>query len=135
MNMDTLYIIFISLGVVGLALVVSFLINKYKINTKNYLDGINTTQIIITLIKSIAKDMGIEEELIAKISYIVNSTLEFMRNLPEEYSKEQKIANGFKLAKELCVSFEIEMNEEREYILKTLITVGFNTYETFERGV
>ena len=130
--MDTLYIILISLGVFGLAFSISYLITKYQIDTKSYLDGINTTETVIALIRSIARDMGVEEELISKISHIVNSVLEFMRNMPEGTPKEVRIAEGIDLAKDLCVSFEIELNEDREYILKTLITVGFNVYETLQ---
>lgn len=130
--MDTLYIIFISLFVVALALVVSFVIKKYNISTKDYLDGIDVTSMVISLTRSIARDMGVEEELVAKISHIVNLTLEYMRNLPEETPKEVKIDDGVALAKELCLSFEIELNEDREYILRTLITVGFNVYKTLQ---
>lgn len=130
--MDTLYIIFISLFVVALALVVSFVIKKYNISTKDYLDGIDVTSMVISLTRSIARDMGVEEELVAKISHIVNLTLDYMRNLPEETPKEVKIADGVALAKELCLSFEIELNEDREYILRTLITVGFNVYKTLQ---
>lgn len=130
--METIYVILISLGVVGLALGVSYLIKRYKIDTKDYLDGIDVTQMIITLIRSIARDMGVEEELIVKVSHIINSTLEYMRNLPEEFTKDERIIKGFDLAIDLCESFEIELNDDREYILFTLITVGFNLYETLQ---
>lgn len=108
------------------------MIKKYNISTKDYLDGIDVTSMVISLTRSIARDMGVEEELVAKISHIVNLTLEYMRNLPEETPKEVKIDDGVALAKELCLSFEIELNEDREYILRTLITVGFNVYKTLQ---
>ncbi len=130
--MDTLYIILIAVGVVSLAIGISLLIKKYQISTKEFLDGLNITQTVISLIRSIARDMGIEEELVVKVSHIINSTLEYMRNLPEEFTKDERIIKGFDLAIDLCESFEIELNDDREYILFTLITVGFNLYETLQ---
>ncbi len=131
MNMDFLYII----GMIILSFLVFFgfliFVSRTKLESKDIEVSIDLTKTILMLIKASAKEMGLgNEHEINKIGEIVIDSLEYIKTIPNSVSKEDKINNGIFYVKELCESFNIELNEEKEYIIIELFKLGFNLLDS-----
>jgi hypothetical protein len=140
--MESIWIILIALGSVGLLSFVSFL--TYKIAKKNnisledVLDNIDQYVDIGTgiaiFVKNVVIDMGINKEDADKYAKLIIDTLEYIKVIDDK--KEVKIAEGIAYALDKAELFGIDITDEREYIIKVIVKLGFNVYEAiFDSGV
>lgn len=121
--MDTtiLYVI-LAVGIAfGVAYLVSYLRRKNLLKQED----------LLFAIKILDLSMGIVEELkiykdkdIKTISLIVRDSLEFGISL---YNTEEDVKeNAVEYAYDLCLSFDIELTDNRKEIIKELIEITFN---------
>lgn len=130
---QTLYIIAICLGIVGLGFSIKYLMDKYKIKNSDLVEGIDIAQTLLTFIEITLKDMkfGNEEE-INKITKIINDSLGYMKELPDTENKKDKIYKATEFSVKMCKELNIELNEDRLYILNNTIVLAYNFIEAIE---
>jgi predicted transcriptional regulator len=124
-------------GFIALALVfvvgLVFLMKKYNINSKQLTDGIDITKTISAVIKITAKELNFaSDEMINKIADIVIDSLDYIRTLANVTTKDEKVQAGIKYVEEMCISFEIELSEDRMFIVTTLMQLGINLLESLD---
>lgn len=129
--MEILYIFLYVLGIAGVAIGVTYLIKKFNLKKEDVVDGIDIGMAIVTFAKNVAVDMGTSKEDAEKYGKLAFDTLEFMKAIVEG-NKEKQIQEGIVYAFEHAEFFGIELNEEREYIISTLIKLVFNIYYAIE---
>ena len=129
--MEILYIFLYVLGIAGVAIGVTYLIKKFNLKKEDVVDGIDIGMAIVTFAKNVAVDMGTSKEDAEKYGKLAFDTLEFMKAIVED-NKEKQIQEGIVYAFEHAEFFGIELNEEREYIISTLIKLVFNIYYAIE---
>ncbi len=129
--MEILYIFLYVLGIAGVAIGVTYLIKKFNLKKEDVVDGIDIGMAIVTFAKNVAVDMGTSKEDAEKYGKLAFDTLEFMKAIVED-NKEKQIQEGIVYAFEHAEFFGIELNEEREYIISTLIKLVFNVYYAIE---
>jgi hypothetical protein len=131
--MEILYIFLYVLGIAGVAIGVTYLIKKFNLKKEDVVDGIDIGMAIVTFAKNVAVDMGTSKEDAEKYGKLAFDTLEFMKAIVEG-NKEKQIQEGIVYAFEHAEFFGIELNEEREYIISTLIKLAFNVYYAIEKN-
>lgn len=131
--MEILYIFLYVLGIAGVAIGVTYLIKKFNLKKEDVVDGIDIGMAIVTFAKNVAVDMGTSKEDAEKYGKLAFDTLEFMKAIVED-NKEKQIQEGIVYAFEHAEFFGIELNEEREYIISTLIKLAFNVYYAIEKN-
>jgi len=129
--METVYAIAIALGAVLGTIGVIKVLQSRKINPKDLTDGIDIMQGLVSFIRVTATDMGLgNKEEIDRITEIVIDTLSYIETLDDDLSKEEKIGNAVIYAEFLCDKFKLELNPDKYYIIQSLITVGYNVYDS-----
>lgn len=129
--MEILYIFLYVLGIAGVAIGVTYLIKKFNLKKEDVVDGIDIGMAIVTFAKNVAIDMGTSKEDAEKYGKLAFDTLEFMKAIVEG-NKEKQIQEGIVYAFEHAEFFGIELNEEREYIISTIVKLVFNVYYAIE---
>lgn len=129
--MEILYIFLYVLGIAGVAIGITYLIKKFNLKKEDVVDGIDIGMAIVTFAKNVAVDMGTSKEDAEKYGKLAFDTLEFMKAIVEG-NKEKQIQEGIVYAFEHAEFFGIELNEEREYIISTLIKLVLNIYYAIE---
>ena len=132
MDFTILYVIGISLGVIGISILVKFLLNKYDINLIDLLRGIDIFKTAMIFIKLCLKEAGIPQEDLKKYSQLIMDSLQYITSLPNEIPKQEKIEEGVKYAIELCEVFGLEMNLDRKIIIEDIFTAAYNLIEAFQ---
>lgn len=132
-NYQMLIVIGICLGSVGLGFLIKYTMNKHKIKESDLLEGIDMTQTLLTFIKLMLKDMNFgNEEEVDKITNIINDSLDYISKLPETKDKESKIFEATTFSIKMCKELNIDLNEDRLYILNNTITLAYNFMELVE---
>jgi hypothetical protein len=128
-----IYIFLITLGVLGIAGLLIWVMKKYNIKLSDLLKGLTNAKSVVTFLKVMARQMhfGTDEE-IEKISGVIIQALDYMKTIPTDDS-DARIKHGYEFTIEMCEDFGIELNEDQKYIVSTLITLGFNFIESLEK--
>lgn len=130
-NYQMLVIIGICLGSVGIGFLIKYLMDKYKIKNEDLVEGVDVAQTLLTFIKLMLKDMkfGNDEE-IDKITNVINDSLNYIKELPETEDKKDKIYKATEFSVKMCKELNIELNEDRLYILNNTIVLAYNLMES-----
>lgn len=133
MDYTILYIIGFCILAAIIGVAVTYIMKKYKIDPKDISDGVDTTTTIITLITSTFKDMkfGNDEE-IDKVVNVMTDTLEYIKTIPSEMNRNEKIYQATNYTLNLCKEFNIELNDERNRIIGTVIVLSYNLISSIE---
>lgn len=132
-NYQMLTIIGVCLGSVGLGVLIKYLTDRYKIKNSDLLEGISVAQTLLTFIKLMLKDMkfGNDDE-VDKVTNVINDSLNYIKKLPEIKDKESKIFEATTFSIKMCKELEIELNDDRLYILNNTVTLAYNLIESIE---
>lgn len=132
-NYQMLTIIGVCLGSVGLGVLIKYLTDRYKIKNSDLLEGISVAQTLLTFIKLMLKDMNFgKEDEVDKVTNIINDSLNYIKKLPETKDKESKIFEATTFSIKMCKELEIELNDDRLYILNNTVTLAYNLIESIE---
>ena len=132
-NYQMLVIIGICLGSAGLGFLIKYTMDKYKIKESDLLEGIDMTQTLLTFIKLMLKDMNFgNEEEVDKFTNIINDSLDYISKLPETKDKESKIFEATTFSIKMCKELNIDLNEDRLYILNNTIALAYNFMKSVE---
>jgi len=123
---------FIALAL-GIIVGVVYLMKKYNVKSEELSQGIDISKTIAIVVKLTAKELkfGTNNE-IEKIANIVCDSLDYVKSIANNKTKEEKVNDGIKYIREMCYSFNIEMNEDRLFIVTTLFTLGMNLLESLD---
>lgn len=131
--MDILIISAISVGIVIVPICIGFLLKKFNIDIKLLFTGIDITKSIISFVKVMAIDMGVDKDKVDDFSEVILDTLEYMKNISDDVRKDVKIAEGVRYAKELAYSFGLELNDNKNTIINTIVTASYNLYDVLKK--
>lgn len=133
-NYQMLVIIGICLGSVGIGFLIKYLMDKYKIKESDLVEGVDVAQTLLTFIKLMLKDMkfGNDEE-IDKITNVINDSLNYIKELPETEDKKDKIYKATEFSVKMCKELNINLNEDKLYILNNTIVLAYNFMESVEK--
>lgn len=134
MDYSILYVILISVAVIGLAILFYYLKRKHNIKNEDIFNGLDKTEMLVNFGIAIAKDMEFgDANTIENLKEILLETLEYIKIIIDNENDSDVIINEAILkAKEMCLVFDIELNDEREHIIKAIITATFNLYNTID---
>jgi hypothetical protein len=134
MDYSILYVILISVAVIGLAILFYYLKRKHNIKNEDIFRRLDKTEMLISFGIAIAKDMDFgNTNTIENLKEVLLETLEYIKIIIDNENDSDVIINEAILkAKEMCLVFDIELNDEREYIIKAIITATFNLYNTID---
>lgn len=132
--MDTLILIGIVLGVVGLVFLVSFLMKKYKLSNSDITEGVDVTMTTFRLIKAIAKDAKLgDDKVVDEISKIVIDGLEYVKSIPNAIENKQELIDiATKYSIDIAETEGLIVDQNRQFIIQDLVTVGINLYFIME---
>jgi len=132
-NYEILYLIGFIVLALGVVVGVVLLMKKFNISPKQLTEGIDISKTISIIIKITAKELNfVNDESVDEIANIVIDSLDYIRTIANDATKEEKVQAGIQYVEELCLSFEIEMNEDRMFVATTLLQLGINLLETLE---
>ncbi|MDD2628296.1 MAG: hypothetical protein PHD20_05410 [Clostridia bacterium] len=122
-------------GFIILALVfvvgIVFLMRKYNVKPEEITNGIDITKTIASVIKITTKELNFaSDDTINQIADLVIDSLEYVKTLANVNTKEEKVEAGIKYVEDLCNSFEIEMDEDRYFVVSILVQLGVNLLES-----
>jgi len=129
--METLYVLLYSLSIAGVAIGAMYLIKKFKLKKEDVIEGIDIGMAVVVFGENVAIDLGVSKEEAKKYGQLAFETLEFMKTIVEE-DKEKQIQEGIAYAFDNAEFFGIELTEEREYIISTIVKLVFNVYYAIE---
>ena len=132
MDFTIFYVIAISLGVIGISILVRFLLNKYDISLIDLLRGIDIFKTAMIFIKLCLKEAGIPQDDLEKYSQLIMDSLQYIVSLPDEVPKQEKIDEGVKYAIELCDVFDLDVSLDRKVIIEDIFTAAYNLIEAFQ---
>lgn len=117
----------------GLIVGVVYLMKKYNVKPEELSQGIDISKTIATVVKLTAKELkfGTNDE-IEKVSDIVIDSLDYVKLIANDKTKQEKIDAGVKYIEQMCGSFSIKMSEDRLFIATTLFTLGMNLLESLD---
>lgn len=132
-NYQMLTIIGVCLGSVGLGFLIKYLMDRYKIKNSDLLEGISVAQTLLTFIKLMLKDMNFgNDDEVDKVTNVINDSLNYIKKLPETKDKESKIFEATTFSIKMCKELEIELNDNRLYVLNNTVTLAYNLIESIE---
>ena len=133
MNIEIFYMFgFITLAL-GLVAGVITLMKNYNISPKQLTEGIDISKTISIIIKITAKELNFANDgQVDKISDIVIDSLDYIKTIANDATKEAKVEAGIKYVEDLCLSFDIEITEDRSFVAITLLQLGVNLLESLE---
>ena len=109
------------------------IMKKYNIKSEELTEGIDITKTISQVIKITAKELNFgSDEQINKIADIVIDSLEYIKTLANSTTKDEKVQAGIKHVEDLCMSFEIELDEDKMFVITTLMQLGVNLLESLD---
>ena len=132
MDFTILYVIGISLGVIGIGALVRFVLNKYDISLADLIRGIDIFKTALVFINLCLKEAGIPQEDLEKYSQLIVDSLQYIVSLPNEIPKQEKINEGVKYAIELCDVFDLDVSLDRKVIIEDIFTAAYNLIEAFK---
>ena len=134
MNYEILYAILIGLVFVALAVFYFYIKRKYNIKNEDLLEGVDTLELLISVVIGAAKDMGFgNEEILDKLKYILVDVFEYVRVIIDE-DEEIIIATAIAKTEEMCLSLDISLDGNRRFIIETIIVMGYNLYKKIEES-
>lgn len=133
MDYSILYLFGFIVLALGIVVGIVFLMRKYNIKSEELTNGIDLFKTIGTVIKITAKELNFaEDKQIDKIADIVIDSLDYIRSIANDATKEQKVEAGIKYVQDMCISFDIETNEDRLFVANTLMQLGVNLLESLD---
>lgn len=123
---NTILIIIISLCFVGVGILMNYLKQNNKHSNEEISDKIDIAKIVVNFTAATARSMGLCNDT-KKLEYIAIDTLEYMRTV-NTGNKEVIIDEGIIKAKEMCLVFDIELDEDKEFIIESIVRAGYNLY-------
>jgi hypothetical protein len=130
---NILYLFGFIILALGLIVGVVYLMKRYNVKPEELSQSIDISKTITTVVKLTAKELkfGTNDE-IEKVADIVIDSLDYVKLIANDKTKQEKINAGVKYIQEMSFSFGIEMNEDRLFIVTTLFTLGMNLLESLE---
>jgi predicted neutral ceramidase superfamily lipid hydrolase len=127
-------ILFISIIIAfGFIVGTTLLTKRLNISSKQLSEGIDMSKTISTIIKITAKELNFgNDREIDKIANIVIDSLDYIKTITNATNKTEKVQAGIKYVEETSASFGIELNEDRMFVVATLLQLGINLLESLE---
>mgnify|MGYP001217424653 FL=1 len=121
MDATILYVI-LAIGIAfGVAYLVSYLRRKNLLKQEDLMFAVKALDLSLKVVSEMRLD---KESQIKKISQIVIDSLEFGISL---YNTEEDVKeNAVEYAYDLCLSFDIELTDNRKEMIQELIEITFN---------
>ena len=121
MDTSILYVI-LAIGIAfGVAYLVSYLRRKNLLKQEDLMFAVKALDLSLKVVSEMRLD---KESQIKKISQIVIYSLEFGISL---YNTEEDVKeNAVEYAYDLCLSFDIELTDNRKEMIQELIEITFN---------
>lgn len=133
MDYTILYIIGFCILAAIIGVATTYIMKKYKIDQKDLSNGIDTTQSIIVFVKATLRDMKFgNNDDVEMVTDIVIDTLHYIKTVPSEMSKDEKILQASNYAVDLCEQIKIELNKERKQIINVVIKLVYNLIGSIE---
>lgn len=131
MDFTIVYVILIAVATVYLGVIIALLHEKFNLKATDVSRNIETSKDIINFIKITAKELGFgASEEIDKVSNIVLKTLDYIDTLSNTMYLNDKILKASVVAIDMCKQANIEVDENREYIIKKMITMSYILLES-----
>lgn len=123
-----MWVVLVAVAIGGILLMI-----KYKLPASTIVNGIDKTEAILKFVKLTVKDSRtFDNELVDNISEIIFDTLGFIKNISITVNKEDRINQGLEYVKELVADSNITLNEDEIFIVKNVLTVAYNLYESID---
>lgn len=136
MDYTIIYIIGVCVSSALIGVVVTYIMKKYKLDQKDISNGIDLTQSIVVFVKATLQDMRFgNNDDIEMVTDIVIDTLHYIKAVPVEMSKDEKILQASNYAIDLCGQIKIELNDERKQIIGVVITLLYNFVNSVENKI
>lgn len=94
--------------------------------------GIDALESIVPFVEAVTEKLGIDQEKVGKIIDISLDTLEYMRSIQDE-DEEVIIDAGITYATELCLAFDIEIDEKMEIVIVTTVKAAHFIIDYFDK--
>lgn len=130
MNYEMFYIIAICFVTVFLGFLIRYSFKKYDIESKEVANNIDITNKIIEFAKTalISMKFGDEKE-IENVSQIIIQSLNYIKGINEDISRDDKIKKATAYSIQLCSGLGIKLDKNKILIINNVIGLSYNLLE------
>ena len=125
MDYTVFYVIGFAMFSVGLVFLTSYLRRNNLIKSADLVFAISVLNLTVEVISELKLE---KEKEVRSIAEIVVDSLQFA-SVTENLTREETISMAYDHAVDLCLSFNIELNERRKNIIMQLLIFTFNNLD------
>lgn len=93
--------------------------------------GIDALESIVPFVKALTEKLDVDQDKVQKIIDIAVDTLEYMRTIQGE-DKDEIIEAGITYATELCMAFDIEVDDKMEVVINAVVRASHFIIDYFD---
>lgn len=116
-------------GVIGLFILGKYLIKKGIVDEDDVPEIVDDGKAIVNFAYIFAISAGFNKDDADKIKGIIFDTLEYINTLSPSVSIENKKKEAIEYINDLCLAFEIPVDDNKQIIIEQIVDVMFNYLE------
>lgn len=127
MSYEMFYIVGICVATVFLGGLLGYVLKKCNIDSSEVAKNVDVANEIVEFAKStlITMKFGDEKEIEA-VSQAISQSLDYVKTITEDISKEDKIKKATAYSIQLCSGLDIKLDKSRILIINSVIKLSYN---------